>query len=57
MEGWACFREKRLKQIRNKPLGLGNLNLSPQKKSNQSKKKAKKKMQKKARQKNRSKKK
>jgi hypothetical protein len=57
MEGWACFREKRLKQTRNKPLGLGNLNLSPQKKSNQSKKKAKKKMQKKARQKNRSKKK
>lgn len=57
MEGWACFREQRLKQTRNKPLGLGNLNLSPQKKSNQSKKKAKKKMQKKARQKNRSKKK
>ena len=57
MEWWACFQEKRLKQTRNKPLGLGKLNLFPQKKSNQSKKKAKKKMQKQARRKNRHKKK
>lgn len=61
LENWACFTEQRfeqrLEQIKNKPLGIGNFDLSPQtprKKSNQSKKKAKKKMQKQARRKNRS---
>ena len=54
MEWWACFQETRLKPRKTKPLGLGKFNLSPQKKSHQSKKKAKKKMQKQARRKNRS---
>ena len=57
MEYWACFQETRLKPQKTKPIGLGTLNLSPQKKSNQSKKKAKKKMQKQARRKNSSRKK
>lgn len=57
LEWWHCFQDDKGKQTRNKPLGLGNLNLSSQKKSNQSKKKAKKKMQKQSRRKNRSKKK
>ena len=56
MESWACFTEPRRKQTRNKPLGLGKLNRSTQKKSsNPAKKKTKKKMQKHARRQNRSK--
>lgn len=57
LEWWYCFQEDKGKQKRNKPLGLGDFNLSSPKKSNQSKKKAKKNMQKQSRQKNRSKKK
>ena len=60
MEWWACFREEKPKIKRTKPLGIGKLELSPEKQSNpknKSKKKAKNKMQKQARRKNRSKKK
>ena len=57
MSWWYSFQERSPKKTRNKPLGLEQLTLSPQKKYNQSKKKAKKKMQKQSRRKNRSKKK
>ncbi len=57
IEWWACFQENRLKPMETQPLGLEQLTLSPQKKSNKSKQKAKKKMQKQSRRKNRSKKK
>ena len=60
MEWWACFKEEKPKITRTKPLGIGKLELSPEKKSNQknkAKKRAKNKMQKQARRKNRSKKK
>ena len=60
MEWWACFKEEKPKITRTKPLGLGKLELFPEKKSNpknKAKKRAKNKMQKQARRKNRSKKK
>ena len=60
MEWWYCFQEEKAKTIRPKPHGIGQLELSSEKKSNRknkSKKKAKNKMQKQARRKNRSKKK
>ena len=53
MEGWACFQELKPKKNKHKPLGLGKLNQSAQKKTSQTKKKAKRKMQKQARRKNR----
>ncbi len=56
LERWTCFQEKQEKRVaqkRNKPLGLGKLNQSAQKKTGQVKKKARKKMQKQARRKNR----
>ena len=60
LERWYCFQEEKPKITRTKPLGLGKLELSPEKKSNRknkAKKRAKNKMQKQARRKNRSKKK
>ena len=60
LERWYCFQEEKPKITRTKPLGLGKLELSSEKKSNQknkAKKRAKNNMQKQARRKNRSKKK
>ena len=60
LERWYCFQEEKPKITRTKPLGLGKLELSSERKTNpknKAKKRAKNKMQKQARRKNRSKKK